>query len=102
MSNYGADAIFDLNHNLTIAASAMCCYVINDVLCCEYSGVVGLQSVVSYEGPLNFFVLTLSLMVTLAGTAQYPWELRQSRYCGYCCQNLGAASQPQYKQDKTQ
>ena len=22
--------------------------------------------------------------VTLAGTAQYPWVLRQSRYCGYC------------------
>ena len=24
------------------------------------------------------------LVVTLAGTAQYPWVLRQSRYCGYC------------------
>jgi hypothetical protein len=23
-------------------------------------------------------------LVTLAGTAQYPWVLRQSRYCGYC------------------
>ena len=26
----------------------------------------------------------LTLLVTLAGTAQYPWVLRQSRYCGYC------------------
>jgi hypothetical protein len=26
----------------------------------------------------------LGIVVTLAGTAQYPWVLRQSRYCGYC------------------
>ncbi len=25
-----------------------------------------------------------TIVVTLAGTAQYPWVLRQSRYCGYC------------------
>ena len=41
-------------------------------------------------------------MVTLAGTAQYPWVLRQSRYCGYCRWVLqgtvGTAGTVQYPQ----
>ena len=28
--------------------------------------------------------LSVGIVVTLAGTAQYPRVLRQSRYCGYC------------------
>ncbi len=26
----------------------------------------------------------IGILITLAGTAQYQWVLRQSRYCGYC------------------
>ena len=54
------------------------------------------------QNPNNFCRNPYPSLVTPAGTAQYPWVLRQARYCGYCrwvlWGTVGTAGTVQYPQ----
>ncbi len=60
ISKDGADAVLDLDKSLSIVADAVCFNVINNIPCCENTG-VGLQGIFGYKGYLNLFVFDLRL-----------------------------------------